>query len=281
MPKVCINLRGGLGNRLFVAAAAHGIAATTGRDTLILSADPSAHSGRTYVDTVFSDFDCANTGTQIANTVEAWEPANRCLAYDGPLANTTPANASIVLNGYFQNERYFEGHGPVFVRRLRLPAMAAEIGTLFIHVRRGDYLLNHFHAVDLSGYFRRAVALAVATFGSRLRRLLAFSDDPQWCRQHMRSEDFANVEIEVANESDEERALARMAACELGGICANSSFSWWGAYIGVCLRPSADKLITFPSKWFNHPPSADVAAGVYVDDVAFKGAVRVAVEPTG
>ena len=53
---VGVYLRGGLGNRLFLAAAAHGIAATSGRVAVIVGADPSAHSGRTYVDSVFGDF---------------------------------------------------------------------------------------------------------------------------------------------------------------------------------------------------------------------------------
>ena len=172
---VGVNLRGGLGNRIFLAAAAHGLAASTGRVAVLAGAEISSHSGRTYVDTVFGDF-ARRQGTN--GTVEVVEPANRCLTYDGPLAQSVPPEFSVHLTGYFQDERYLEGHGEEFVKRLRLPSVAVEHGTLFMHVRRGDYLRDYFHAVDLTGYFARAVELAKATFGPQLVRILAFSDDP-------------------------------------------------------------------------------------------------------
>ena len=270
---VGVSLRGGLGNRLFVAAAAFGQAAATGRQPAIFHAEPSAHSGTTYLDSVFAAF--PRRPLPSPNDVDVrWERLNRCLCYD-PVVPTD--DRPIFLRGYYQNERYLAGQRDAFLRVLRWPALEAhEVppeGTLFLHVRRGDYLGTPMHCVDLTLYYRRALALARQTFGDRLRRVLVFSDDPGWCRAHLSDLGVGNREVDVVDSSDEVRALVRMASCDLGGVCVNSSFSWWGAYLGY----APGKLVAFPDVWFNHPPDS-AHPGDFADDVAFSGSVRVRVK---
>jgi len=259
-----VYLRGGLGNRLFLAAAAFGQAAVTGRAPRIVGAEPSAHSGSAYLDTVFADFP---QGAFSGPYAEVRERPNRCLCYDP--VRPAPGAGSLLLYGYFQHERYLEGGKDAFVRTLRLPVAPTLPGTLFVHVRRGDYLEVPMHNVDLTRYNARAVDLARATFGARLTTVLVFSNDPAWCRAHVAFEGLTTV---VADEPDEVSTLARMAACELGGVCANSSFSWWGAFLGY----APGKLVTFPDVWFTRVPDPGSAAE-FADDVAFAGSVRVAV----
>lgn len=267
MAVVGVFLHGGLGNRLFIAAAAFGQAAATGRNAVIFGAEKSAHSGTSYLDTVFADFPQMR---QPPGSAEWRERPNRCLCYER--VRPTPG-AALFMRGYFQNERYLEGRKAEFVRRLRLPAVRSPPapGTLFVHVRRGDYLSVRMHNVDLSLYLARSVALARRTFGERLRTLLVFSDDPDWCRANLAFDDAVAVDYE--RDPDEVAALVRMAACDLGGVCANSSFSWWGAFLGY----APGKLVTFPDVWFNHPPDPGAAASEFADDVAFEGSVRVPV----
>lgn len=268
---VGVRLRGGLGNRLFMLAAAFGQAESSGRTCCISGVEHNAHSDQRYEDTLFAAFERRTVDPFKPGVCHWIEPSNRCLCYDASLAGVPP-ETSVFMSGYFQNEKYLEGRKDAFVRLLRLPTQDVVRGAMFVHVRRGDYVGHAMHAVNLSLYFGRALALARATFGDRLRRILLFSDDPAWMESN---KDAFCVGFlgEVVRESDETVALARMAACELGGVCANSSFSWWGAYLGF----APGKLVTFPDTWFNCPPSPDAGAGAYADDIAFAGSVRVRV----
>jgi hypothetical protein len=134
---------------------------------------------------------------------------------------------------YLQNEKYFEKY------RHEVRALFSEgIGTLpyvAIHVRRGDYVGNPFY-VDLckDGYYERAMEeFPNAAF-------LVFSDDIPWCKQQdvFRKCDFSGNLSETED-------LNMMASC-MGHIIANSSFSWWGAW----LSPHGGKVIA-PARWFS------------------------------
>lgn len=106
------------------------------------------------------------------------------------------------------------------------------IDMVAIHVRRGDYVNNSFY-VDLmeTSYYRDAMALFPGEY------FLIFSDDIAWCKKQ---KIFKNCEFSEGNELED---LNRMAGCK-GIILANSSFSFWGAYL------SNAKVIA-PSRWFS------------------------------
>ena len=71
------------------------------------------------------------------------------------------------------------------------------------------------------------------------------SDDINYC---IDLKLFQNIhqDIEYINNLNELQTISLMKSCTLGGICSNSSFSWWGSY----LNESKEKIIIFPSKWF-------------------------------
>lgn len=103
-----------------------------------------------------------------------------------------------------------------------------------IHVRRGDYVHNAFY-VDLfaDGYYERAMAEFPGA------KFLVFSDDIKWCKKQK-----VFKGCDFVQQDDEVDALNLMASCN-GHIIANSSFSWWGAY----LSPHKGIVIA-PIKWF-------------------------------
>lgn len=155
------------------------------------------------------------------------------------------------LRGFFQSERYFIDHEAA-IRKLFRPSsavtdqietkygpIARKGGTCSLHIRRGDYLsLPHFADPWRDGYYDRAMSLFLpgTTF-------LVFSDDIPWCRTHLPGNQFVFVEGQ-----DAPGDLFLMSLCE-SHIIANSSFSWWGAW----LNPRKDKTVVAPKSWFAGP----------------------------
>lgn len=134
---------------------------------------------------------------------------------------------------YVQNEEYFKKYKheikTIFSDGIgKLPYVA-------IHVRRGDYVNNSFY-VDLyqEGYYVRAMKeFEGANF-------LVFSDDIPWCK-----EQYIFRDCHFSTGYNEVQDLNQMASCR-GHIIANSSFSWWGAY----LSPHSGRVVA-PKNWYS------------------------------
>ncbi len=106
-----------------------------------------------------------------------------------------------------------------------------------IHVRRGDYVNNAFYT-DLSetDYYKRAIAL----FPNK--KFLVFSDDPEYCKN---MDIFKGSDFQVMERQGELDDFNLLASCE-HIICANSSYSWWAAY----LCQNWGKQVVIPIDWF-------------------------------
>lgn len=253
MTIVVPSLLGGLGNQLFEVAAAYAYAVDHGA-TLTLAknwAIDNPHSSQNYFDTVFSMF--PRVRAVMPDGIYQEQPRN-CTRYvempDGL------GEGSHVLYGFFQNERYFAKHKRSFLDMLRLPQVPQRPDACFVHVRRGDYLSIALHSVDLSAYYPRAIEYVRSK--RKNVRFVVFSDDIEWCKRQPWLDSF-----EFDEDPDEVRALCSMAACQVGGICANSSYSWWGAY----MNRSKDKIVTFPDTWFTDPG--------YANEIAFEGSTLI------
>jgi hypothetical protein len=131
-----------------------------------------------------------------------------------------------------------------------LPSVPAQPNACFLHVRRGDYVGHPLLWIDL---FARYYSDAIAVVKARVPdvKFIVFSNDITWCQKQPL---FAAPEFEFEGESDPLRSLALMASCAVGGICANSSFSWWGAF----LNTNPTRVVTFPRKWFNNSAPVDI-----------------------
>jgi hypothetical protein len=151
------------------------------------------------------------------------------------------------LAGCWQSERYFEHceaeiRGYFTPRTDLLAAPNERFGELLkgptcsVHVRRGDYIGNPVFA-DLAGsnYYESAMDRFSAETTS-----LIFSDNVSWCRTRFRGRRFVFVEWQ-SNVED----LFLMSLCR-GHVIANSSFSWWGAW----LDPRPGKTVIAPARWF-------------------------------
>ena len=122
------------------------------------------------------------------------------------------------IDHYFQDVKFFEKYQHEIKDLFGQDIFP--INQVAIHVRRGDYVNNSFY-VDLmeTAYYEKAMAM----FPNE--NFLVFSDNIEWCK---RQDVFHGCEFSEGN--DEIEDLNLMAGCK-GVIMANSSFSWWGAYL--------------------------------------------------
>jgi hypothetical protein len=130
------------------------------------------------------------------------------------------------LDRYYQDPKFFKS-AEADIKAIFQEGLTDPIDMVAIHVRRGDYVNNSFY-VDLTktNYYEKAMdEFPDAQF-------LVFSDDIEWCKQQLI---FKDCEFYHGDELDD---LNTMASC-VGHIIANSSFSWWGAYIS----PFTDKVV--------------------------------------
>lgn len=117
-----------------------------------------------------------------------------------------------------------------------------------LHIRRGDYLkVSQFH-VNLwdTDYYKEAVRLfpnaKFLVFCKDNQNPAQDLDDKEWCERNL---PLLGIDFELHQHTTETEDLNAMASC-VGLVGANSSFSWWGAF----LNPHADSKIVFPKKWF-------------------------------
>ena len=162
------------------------------------------------------------------------------------------------LQGYWQSERYFFTHAARIRTEftfkddfqganLQIADAILQGSAISIHIRRGDYVSNPkalaIHGICPPDYYHAAIeTLRLRCPGARL---FAFSDDPQWVSQVLlpRYPDLVLVDHNKGKESYNDMRL--MSMCH-HHIIANSSFSWWGAW----LNPKPDKMVIAPGRWF-------------------------------
>ncbi len=137
---------------------------------------------------------------------------------------------------WFQDEKWF-ARVKDKVRKMFSSGITGDINRVSIHVRRGDYVTpphNTFY-YNLTGteYYQKAIA----QFPDE--KFLVFSDDIEWCKTY-----FLGDRFEFSEGKTEVDDMNLMASCK-HNIIANSSFSWWGAW----LNPNPNKIVIAPKLW--------------------------------
>jgi len=246
MNKCSTLFMGGLGNMMFQAAASYAYSKKYGLEHVLLSQHQGTlhNSPSYYFDNIFRNF----AKSEETNWSVCTEPtdARPCVYKEIP----NPENdENIILKGFFQSEKYFESfHHDI--RNLFKPSTeilnyiyekyeVLKTNTcISIHIRRGDYvnLQRQHHNLDI-GYYVNAIDYFQTIPNTKY---LVFSDDLEWCKQVFgESDDYVFV-----NELDY-ISMYMMGLCN-HNIIANSTFSWWGAY----LNNHTDKIVIHPDKWF-------------------------------
>jgi hypothetical protein len=155
----------------------------------------------------------------------------------------------VKLVGFFQSEKFFEGAHDEIRKVFKLDIKPVD--AVSIHVRRGDYVQhpNSFPPVT-SHYVYDAMNIFVE---QGIKHFIVFSDDLEWCKENIpihknvQANQRFGVSIEFSEGRNEFEDLSLMASCS-HHIIANSTFSWWGAWLGH----NPDKIVVSPSadNWF-------------------------------
>lgn len=146
--------------------------------------------------------------------------------------------------GFWQSEKYFINAKQEVIDAIRLPYYSGWNEWCGIHARRGDYveLDTNFPPVTIE-YFQQAIPLMRS---KGFNKFLVCSDGIEWCEDVL-PVNFPEVEFQFSKGRNEWQDMAIMASCG-GNIIANSSFSWWSAW----LNPNKDKVVVSPhhTSWY-------------------------------
>lgn len=153
----------------------------------------------------------------------------------------------VKLVGFFQSWKYFENAEEEVKCAFKLNFIPGYEDYVSIHVRRGDYVqyANSFPPVTEDYIYKAWYELSTCLNGEYFTPLF-FSDDIEWCKRVFH-DSFPDAEFSEGRNEFEDLSL--MASCG-HHIIANSSFSWWGAYLGH----NPDRIVISPScvrgNWF-------------------------------
>jgi hypothetical protein len=199
------------------------------------------------------------------------------LPYNPALFDKARRKCSLV--GYWQCEKYFFGlRDELRVRLLpREPLPARSIATeraildadersVFVHVRRTDYVGNPYHVELPMDYYREAAALIATKVADPV--FFIFSDEPEWCEANLKLPYHTTVvgggnRTAECHLGREDADLYLMRQCR-HAIMANSSYSWWGAWLGADITGG---MVIAPKTWvgpaFNGDPR-DIVPGRWI-----------------
>ena len=237
---------GRLCNQMFQYAALKGIARKTGVDCCIPHYTQAVDDGignmlRTEL---FDSFDL-DVKVELLNNGHAPVVNERHFHFDEELFKMCPDHVD--LRGYFQTEKYFKHIEKeirsdfTFKDEILNPCkemIESVENPIALHVRRGDYIKNAENHFNLPIEYYDA---ALGKFDDD-RNVIVFSDDPLWCHDEGI---FVDDRFIISENEDNRVDLCLMSLCD-DFIIANSSYSWWGAWLSA----NKDKTVIAPAQWF-------------------------------
>lgn len=162
---------------------------------------------------------------------------------------------SAYFDGYWQSEKYIGNNADIIRKEFSFPPVdeqnepyAKQIrhtNGVSIHVRMGDYVDHPIHGgICTLDYYQQAINIIKTKLINP--QFFVFSDDMNWCEVNLKLKNAIYIKGNKGENSYRDMQL--MSMCK-HNIIANSSFSWWGAW----LNNSSDKIVIAPAKWFNDP----------------------------
>ena len=237
---------GRLCNQMFQYAALRGLSSKIGAEICIPYYKDAVDDGiGNMLRTELFDSFNLKVKTGLLNNGHAPVVQERFFHFDQELFDNCPDHVS--LQGYFQTEKYFKHIEDeiraefIFIDDVLEPCkeMIGSIDNpIALHIRRGDYVKNSDnHPVCSIEYYEAALK----HFDDD-RNVIVFSDDPLWCHD---TKLFSDDRFIISENEDNRVDLCLMSLCN-DFIIANSTYSWWGAW----LSSNKNKKVIAPVQWF-------------------------------
>ncbi|MDI6046611.1 alpha-1,2-fucosyltransferase [Flavobacterium yafengii] len=274
---IVARMDGGLGNQMFQYALASILAqknnATVRLDMNFFDQTEKrlGHTPRNFELTIFNNFytPAATTDILFFKQLSVFSKVKRDLGFNYPkmyqessfsydekvMTTRTP----VYLSGFFQSYKYFIGYENLIRKLFAFPvetldevnkkviANIKSTNAIAIHIRRGDYVTDattkQYHGNCSVDYYFKAISLLAER--NKDFTLFFFSDDNNWVKEQFENLPYSKQFINHNNGGNSWKDMFLMSSCN-HNIIANSSFSWWAAW----LNANPEKRVIAPKKWF-------------------------------
>jgi len=269
---ITCNLMGGLGNQLFQIFAVISYAIKRNHEFKFINAENLGGGETTVRHTYWNSFlsklsSCLFNEYPNFEIVFREEGAN----YKNIPGHLFQPNTNIILFGYFQSYKYFQQNYKLICLILDIYEKRQDVlkecvdkhilntenlkNTISMHFRLGDYKkIQHYHPLLSYEYYKNSLEHILKNIQNNPSVLYFCEDqDIDQVKEIIKKLNSAFPSIlfsRASNNLNDWQQLLVMSACK-NNIIANSTFSWWGAYI----NNYEDKIVCYPSKWFG--PACD------------------------
>lgn len=174
----------------------------------------------------------------------------------------------LVYDGFWQSEKYFQkiandirhrfnfDESKLNIETRRLAKIIEKENSVSIHIRRGDYIgAYEFDKICEQSYYEKAIKI-IETSVSKPTYFI-FTDDKEWVTKNFFIRNYSLIDWNISSENWQDMYL--MTKCK-HNIIANSSFSWWGAW----LNNNKERIVISPAKWFNTLGANDIAPETWI-----------------
>ncbi|MBU3010021.1 alpha-1,2-fucosyltransferase [Polaribacter vadi] len=252
---IIVRIVGGLGNQMFQYAYAKSLQ-QKGFDVQIDISKFKTYKlhGGYQLDKYNIDLEIADTFTTFLGKIKIKKNVReKSLLFD---ENLFSLNGNEYVKGYYQTEKYFKYIRSILINQFVIQQKLSESTLVYaneifkfsnscaVHIRRGDYIsdkkANNIHGTCDLDYYHKAIDIIKEKHKNA--HFFVFSDDIAWTKENLNIENSTYINNKTIPHED----LYLMSLCK-NNITANSSFSWWGAW----LNQNENKTVISPKKWFN------------------------------
>lgn len=271
---LCPQINGGLGNQLFKIGAAFSLAREYNRELIISKVHFIPNGHQTANKTMQTLDKLFNTSIMQLQIIDSNIPDGHFVYRAGDnesfqyvdistriSKDIIQGRGNLLLDGYFINPRYLPNDYPNLISitpTRKLSHIKQEYGdfnnTYFIHIRLGDYVGNELYRISLDSYYMDCIA-RIKYANPKARFIVCTNEYSKNLEKHLKSIRKITDYILQSSKDDELDTLYIMSQCR-GGICANSTLSWFGAYfqqsrINSTTPLEAKEHIYMPYPWVN------------------------------